>query len=117
RKESDFVGVLGSRSHSKSIAVSGDYIGLKIVPEKRSDGVLYIKSVGIAFNKTLTFDATIYRYYKETEMIEVVDMIEGLNSTINAFVENTLDAPIKLPLSIQGEGAIEYYIVIPITDD
>lgn len=117
RKESDFIGVLGSRSHSKSINVSGDYIGLKLVPEKRSDGVLYIKSVGIAFNKTLTFDAKIIRFYKETEMIEEVDTIEGLNSTMNAFVDNTLDAPIKLPLSIQGEGQIEYYIVIPRTED
>lgn len=117
RKESDFVGVLGSRSHSKTVNVLGDYIALKIRPENNSDGVLSIKSVGIAFDTTATFDAVIYRYYTETEMIETVDTIEGLSSTANAYVENTLEQAIKLPLAIQGEGRIEYFVVVPRVND
>lgn len=117
KKDSDFNGFLGSRSHSKTLNVNNPYFGLKLMPNKRSDGVIYITSIGICFDKTATFDAKIVRFYEDTGMIEDVDVIEGLNSSANAYVENKLDESIKLPLSLDGEGTIEYYIFIDNSED
>lgn len=113
RTDLDFSGILGSRSHSKVLDVKSKYIALKITPRKGTDSTLFIKSVGIAFDKTVdSFDAVIYRVYDDTEMIEEIDVIEGLKSIANTFNDNIIEESISLPLSIQGEGHFDYYIVI-----
>lgn len=114
KRSSNFSGVMGSRSHSRSLNIDKDFIGLKIVPSANSDGTIYIKSVGISFDTKIEgFTAELYRYYKGSGMIEKVDEITDLNSSANGYIDNMLVDPVKLPMSIQGEGAIEYYLVIP----
>lgn len=111
KKETNFVGFIGSRTSSKALILSGNYAGMKLIVNEMAGAVIVIKAVNLMINTTAEFNIEIYRRYVETDLFELFDTIEGVNSNINSYTENKLETNILLPMEIENEGKIEYYLL------
>jgi len=108
KKETNFVGFIGTRTANKTLNLDGNYAGMKLNIVERTGAVIVIKGIGLFLDTTSVFNVLVYRRYTETDIIELVDTIEGVNSTANAYTSNLLEEPLLLPMEIENEGEIEY---------
>jgi len=115
KKESNFVGFIGSRTSNKPIVLGKTFAGLKVDVNERNGGVIVIKGIGILLDKTSVFNIEVYRRYADIDQYELVDTIEGINSTANAYTENLFEEPLILPMNIENEGEIEYFFLYDTT--
>lgn len=113
KKESNYVGFIGSRTSNKAIILNKAFAGMKIDVNERAGGVIVIKALGMLLDKTSVFDVDVYRRYADIDQYELVDTIEGINSTANTYTQNLLEEPLILPMNVENEGEIEYFFVYP----
>lgn len=111
KKESNFVGFAGSKTSGRVLGLNTQYSGLKVVPLKRKDGVLVVKGIGTNMNVALTFDIEVYRRYVETDLFELVDTIESVQSNAGSYRYNAFEEPMILSMDIENEAEIEYYFL------
>lgn len=111
RKESNFVGFIGSRTSNKVIQMNQQFAGMNLDVNERSGGVIVVKGIGILLDKTSTFNIEVYRRYSDIDQYELVDTIEGINSVANNYSENVFEEPLILPMQIDNEGDIEYFFL------
>lgn len=111
KRDSDYVGFIGSRQGRQVLNITEDFAGLKIAVHPSSGGVVVIKNIGILMDQTAEFNVEIYRRYVDIDAYELVDTIEGVNSTANVYTDNILEEKIILPMQIENEGKLEYYFL------
>lgn len=111
KKDSNFVGFLGSKSSGKLLNLTTAYAGMRIETRNQLDGVLVVKGIGVNMGVVAEFNVLIYRRYVETDLYELVDTIEGVSSFANSYKPNPFEEPIILPMHIDSEGDIEYYFL------
>lgn len=113
KKESNYVGFIGSKISGKALSlVATGYAGMKInISNPKAGGVIVLHGIGMLLNTTSEFNVFIYRRYVDLNLFELVDTIEGVNSTANGYTENTFEDKILLPMEIDNEGDIEYYFL------
>lgn len=111
KKESNFVGFIGSRTANKPIILGKAFAGLKLNVNQRSGGVVVIKGIGVLLDTTSVFNIEVYRRYADIDQYELVDTIEGINSVANGYSENIFEEPLILPMQVENEGEIEYYFL------
>lgn len=111
KKESNYVGFIGSRTANKVINTGKLLAGMKIDVNERTGGVLVVKGIGVMLDQTSVFNMEVYRRFADVDQYELVDTIEGLNSTANAYTENLFEEPLILPMQIDNESDIEYFFM------
>lgn len=112
KQDRSFIGSLGAKAFTKGVDISEDsFYGMYFRMRPIVDGVMIVNSLDTMFEETATFDVLIYRRYVRSNMYELVDTIEGVESTANRYVKNALTEPMTLPMYDTTDGELEYYFV------
>lgn len=112
KQDRSFIGSLGAKSFIKGVDITEDqFYGMYLRMRPIIDGVMILNSLDTMFEETAVFDVTIYRRYLRSNMYEVVDVIEAVESTANRYVKNALTEPMVLPMYDTTDGELEYYFV------
>jgi len=103
KQDRSFIGSLGAKAFTKGVDITEDsFYGMYFRMRPIIDGVMIVNSLDTMFEETATFDVSIYRRYVRSNMYELVDTIEGVQSTANRYVKNALMEPAYLRGMWQG---------------
>lgn len=106
----NFIGQIGRMSYAGSLGVSRNWQGMQITPYSTGDGVITLTRLFLVLNEAATVDVKIYRVIVGSVMGEEVASYP-VTTTANNFTQVDIGAaPVKFPLTYNGE-AVEYYVM------